>query len=148
MDEINNQYYPAQNYQTQTYTVTFDHATLKNMAGWATFKAIMDIIAGIFASLSIIGAMYGVPLIIAGVKLLNACENFKGYIATNDIQKISESFTSLNKFFKLTGISIILKIVFVILLIIIYVALIALLVSSSSDFLNEFGNFDYSYNLF
>lgn len=119
-----------------SYSVNLGLPDLKNFAGWATFTAIIDIIVGALSSLLIITAAYGVPQIIAGVRLLNAADNLKFYLTTNDSRKISEAFVNLNKYFKFTGISIIGKIIFGILGIIAYIILIGYLISNYPDFMN------------
>ena len=81
---------------------------LRNLAGWATFKAVIDIILGALACIGIITAVYGIPQIIAG-RLLNASDDLKRFIATNDTRRIGDVLYNFNKHFKLTGISIIIK---------------------------------------
>ena len=121
MDEMNNQVLPGETPEQHPantapqpvpgVTVSLDPFFLKNLANWASFKAIIDIITGALACLGIITAAYGVPLIISGVKLLGATEDLKTYLASNDAKKISDSFANLSKYFRINGISIIIKIV-------------------------------------
>jgi hypothetical protein len=44
----------------------------QGLGGWMTFCAVMHIIGGVFACISCIYILYGVPLIISGVTLLGA----------------------------------------------------------------------------
>lgn len=57
-------------------TASFDLATvfqpLAERAGWLKFIGVWMIIVGVMYSLSIIGAIVGVPVIIAGVNLMQA----------------------------------------------------------------------------
>ena len=122
----------------QEIGVKLDLPFLKNLTGWATFKAVIDIITGALACLGIITAVYGVPQIIAGVRLLNAIDDIKRYISSGDYEKIGPVFFNFHRYFKITGITIIIKIVFIILAIIGYIVIIALLVKNSPDFFNEF----------
>ena len=133
MEEINNYDQP-----NQSYSINLSLPDLRNLAGWATFTAIIDIIVGALSCIGIVTAAYGIPQIIAGVKLLGAADDFKRYMAVNDTQKISESFVKLNKYFKLTGISIIVKIAFGLLFIIAYGAIIAYVVANMPDLFNNF----------
>ncbi|MCL6633595.1 MAG: DUF5362 domain-containing protein [Alicyclobacillus herbarius] len=112
---------------------------LKNLIGWATFNAIIDIIVGALSCLGIITAAYGVPQIIAGVKLLNATEELRSYMETNDTQKISETFNKLYSYFKLNRIATIVKICFGILIMIAYIIIIAVMLSKAPDFMRDYG---------
>ncbi len=146
-DEVNPQQFsspvcpnvqPGQQY----FSINMGMGDLKSFTGWATFRAIMDIIAGAFSCLGIITAAYGVPMIIAGVKLLNAVDNMKRYMVENDAQNISLCYYSLLKYFKLNGISTIVKIGFSILIAIIYIIAIAAFMSGGgNDFLRDFNNY-------
>lgn len=137
MDDIiypnhSNESVPAQNIQ-----IELGLSELKNFTGWVTFNAIIDIIAGALACLGIVTAAYGVPQIMAGIKLLAAVDELKGYMASNDVQRIRTAFFNLYRYFKLSGISIIVKIIFIILGIILYGVLIALFISYMPDILNN-----------
>lgn len=150
MDENNSQFnpgemqpYPTQPEQSQSYSSyqpqppSINLPFLKSFIGWATFRAIMDIIFGSLSCLGIITAVYGVPMIIAGVRLLNAIDQLKMYVATNDLKRVEDTFNSLSKFFKLNGIATIIKIILAIILIILYVTFIIYL-------FNNIGNFDFA----
>ncbi len=109
----------------------------RNIAGWATFNAIINIIVGALSCLGIITAAYGVPQIIAGVRLLNAADDLKRYLATNDYQRITEAFFNLNKYFKLNGIATIVKICMGIVFLIIYIGLIVAFISNMPDMMYD-----------
>lgn len=89
---------------SQSIQINLDARELKSLAGWATFRAIIEIIGGAMSCLGIITAAYGIPLIIAATKLLRASDDLRKYAATGDTQKISESFSNLNKYFRINGI--------------------------------------------
>lgn len=78
----------------------------KGISGWGDFFAIMMIINGVITCLGIITAVFGVPLIIAGVKLQNAVKASKELSGSNEL-KLDEVFDNLNSFFKIQGILII-----------------------------------------
>jgi len=44
----------------------------QGLGGWMTFVGVMHIIGGVFACLSCIGLIYGIPMIIGGVGLMGA----------------------------------------------------------------------------
>lgn len=110
---------------------------LKNLAGWATFKAIIDIITGALSCFGIITAAYGIPQIISGIKLLNATDGLKSYMSTGDTTKMGDVLYNFNKYFKLSGISIIIKIVFIVIFLVVYGIIIAYIFSNAGDFFNN-----------
>ncbi len=117
---------------------------LKNLAGWATFKAVIDIIVGALSCLGIITAAYGIPQIISGVKLLNATDDLKKHISTGDNTRIGDALFNFNKYFKISGIAIIIKIVFLILGIILYSVILAYLFNNAGDLFDNLpDNFSY-----
>ena len=71
------------------------------LTGWMTFVGVMNIVGGVFACLSCIGLIYGIPLIMGGAALLGA----KNLIATmNSVDAGTEAvLAQLQKAFKLTG---------------------------------------------
>lgn len=129
----------------QQFSINLSAEDMKSLAGWTTFKAIIDIIAGAIACLGIITAAYGIPQIIAGIRLLEASGELKRYISENNSQGISALFLSLQKHFKLYGISIIIKLSFVILSIILFILLIGVIAAYMPDILNDMKDFNYIY---
>ena len=111
---------------------------LKNLTGWATFKAIIDIITGGFSCLGIITIPYGITQIIAGIKLLKAVDDIKLYLANQDTRKIGDALYNFNKYFKFSGITIILKIVGFVLLFIMWVFLFAFIIRHANDWTRNF----------
>lgn len=136
-----NQPVPADGYAPAGYDVNLNQPFLKNLCGWATFKAIFDIIIGIFGIIGI----YGIFQIISGVKLLNAVDDLKRFSASDDKAKILDSFNNLNKYFKFSGISAIVQIIFVIIVIIGYVALVMYMFSNPEFMQRFFNNLDGSF---
>lgn len=110
---------------------------LRNLAGWATFKAVIDIILGALACIGIITAVYGIPQIIAGIRLLNASDDLKRFIATNDTRRIGDVLYNFNKHFKLTGITIIIRIVLIVIVIILYIIFLVFFMSQIVDYLQD-----------
>ena len=68
---------------------------------------VLTIIGGAMWCLGIITAAIGVPLIIAGVKLLKAVSLSKEVGHSDQEQMLREVFTNLNAFFKMNGIIVI-----------------------------------------
>lgn len=137
---------PAPTYapiQNQNISVSVD---VQSLTGWATFRAVIEIIYGASACLSIVGAIFGVPLILAAIKLLNYVDAVKVAFRTNNNEKMKESVELLQKYFKLNGIAMIIAIAFAILVIIVEIILIFLMIAaagSSSSGMDFFG-YDFS----
>lgn len=136
MEEMNN----------QEVSVSLSVPDLKNLAGWATFSGVMNIIGGALCCLGfilILPAVFGVLRIIAGVKTLNAADDMKRYMATNDTAKLADTFVSLNKSFKLRGISLIIYICLLILVLILYGVMISWVMTNYGDIIK---NAPYQFN--
>jgi hypothetical protein len=116
---------------------------IKSLTGWATFRAIIDIIAGASAAMSIIFAGYGIPMILAALKLLRYVDEVKLAVKTNDRQKLTDSVEYLQKYFKLSGIATIVSYAMGILLVIAYIIFIVYLLSNPDTFRDIFGNNDF-----
>lgn len=69
------------------------------MCGDMKFMGIFTIIVGAINSLSLIGAIIGIPLIFAGMRLNEASENFKSYAFSQDENILSQGFEKLGKYF-------------------------------------------------
>lgn len=138
MDEMNGQNINAEP-MTQNNMVFSVPVDVKSLTGWATFKAIMEIIGGAVACASIIGATYGVPMIIAAVKLLNFIDETKQAVASGDQQRIINSLSYLQRYFKLNGIAQIVSIAVAIVFIVLYIILIVFLVTNG-QFMDSFSS--------
>ncbi|MFZ5989761.1 MAG: DUF5362 domain-containing protein [Bacillota bacterium] len=95
----------------------------RKLSGWATFVGIFTIIYGALSCIGIITAIIGVPMIIAGLKLVGAVDSMRAFSETSDINKLSETFDKLNSFFKIYGI---ISVVSIILGILMFIGLVVL----------------------
>lgn len=151
MDDINNfNQNPSQTTnQMQTETPLTNNSIIsvpvdiKSLTGWATFRAIMDMISGASAAMSIIFAGYGVPMILSALKLLKYVDEVKLAVKTNDRQKLADSAEYLQKYFKLSGIATIVRMGMGILFVIAYIIFLIYLIShpeffGNNDFFNSF----------
>ncbi len=77
---------------------------IPKLSSWVSFMAIMTIIGGAISCIGIITSAIGVPVIIAGLKLLKSVDNMKNYELNSNPANIAEAFTNLNKYFKILGI--------------------------------------------
>ena len=78
------------------------------------FVGMFSIIYGAITSLSIIGALMGVPLIFVGVRMRDAADYFQAYQMTKDRTALINAFDAQAKFFKITKILIIVSIILMI----------------------------------
>ncbi len=142
MDEITNNFQsqsqPNPYAGEQTVTFNLNVSDIKGMAGWGSFMAILDIIFGALACITVLGAAYGVTQIISGTKLFAAADHLKRYIATNNSAGISEALYNLSKYFKLRGITSIIRICMTIVIIIIYIIVIVAIVASDPEAFNNY----------
>ncbi len=78
------------------------------------FVGMFSIIYGAITSLSIIGALMGVPLIFVGVRMRDAADYFQAYQMTKDRTALINAFDAQAKFFRITKILIIVSIILMI----------------------------------
>lgn len=143
MEEITGQGYQDPTFPAGAYEVNLNQPFLKNLAGWATFRAIMDIIIGVFSCFGfilIVPAVYGVFQVISGLKLLNAVDDLKKFMASNDTKKVSDTFYNMFKYFKFNGISLIIQICMVIVVTILYIFIIAYVMKNMPNMQDFFNN--------
>lgn len=79
------------------------------------FLGVFYIIYGVLASLSIIGAIIGIPLLISGLRLREAADELNSFRGTNDSNYLRRGFELQGKFFKIQKIIIIVGIVITVL---------------------------------
>ena len=84
---------------------------LDSLSGWMKFFGIFTIVVGALTCIGIITAAIGVPMILAGIGLVNASKSLKEYKNFNNQFTLNDFFTHLNRFFKINGILAIIYIV-------------------------------------
>lgn len=82
------------------------------------FVGLFTIIYGAITCLSIIGALIGVPLIIAGLRLREAADEYKMFQISNDKNSLRIAFEKQSKYFNILKILIIVSLVLLVLYII------------------------------
>ena len=65
------------------------------------FLGMFYIIYGVFASLSIIGAIIGIPLLISGLRLREDADELNSFRGTNDTSYLRSGFELQGKFFRI-----------------------------------------------
>lgn len=79
------------------------------------------IISGIISCFSIIGAIIGIPYIIAGLRLKDGADSLKSFSSTGDMHTLQSSFEHQAKFYKIMKIIIIVSLAMVIIGIVAFV---------------------------
>jgi hypothetical protein len=75
------------------------------------FIGMFYIIYGVFTSLSIIGAVIGIPLLISGLRIREAADELNTFRVTNDSSALRRGFELQGKFFRIQKIIIIVGLV-------------------------------------
>ena len=86
-----------------------------NFVGWAI------IISGALNCLSIVGALFGVPYIFAGLRLTEAVKELRGYLQTGDKEAIFRAFEKQNRAFFIGKVLVIIGIVLFVLMVMIVI---------------------------
>jgi hypothetical protein len=101
--------------------------------GWVKFVAVLTIIYGVFVSFMIITAIIGVPVIIAGIRLIEAGDELEKMKALNDTGRITAAIGKINSHFMIIGI------MYLVGMIVYALVIIGLIIFAAS----EIGNFEY-----
>lgn len=110
---------------------------VKKMAGDMKFNGIFIIIYGALICLSIIGAVTGVPLIFAGIRLNEASDLFKTYINSGDFLSLSNALERQGRYFFIS------KVLIIIGLVIIAQYIVFIIIAISSGLFFGRGGFDF-----
>lgn len=98
------------------------------------FVGMFTIVYGVLTSLSIIGAIIGVPLIFAGLRIREAADEFNTFRLTNDNNSLKRGFELQGKYFYIQKIIIIVGLILTALYIIGIIAFGLFAFSSYSDY--------------
>jgi len=111
----------ASSYKPPTlFQITFD-----KMVGDMRFVGMFSIIYGAIACITIIGAVFGVPIIIVGLRMREAADQFSIFRTTNDASAMRSGFELQGKYFKIIKILIIVSLVLTLIYIILIVFFLA-----------------------
>lgn len=117
------------------FQITFD-----KMVRDMRFVGMFTIIYGAITCLSIIGALIGVPLIIIGLRIREAADQFAIFKATNEAAALRMGFELQGKYFYISKILIIIGLI----LTIIWIAMILIFIFSGLNTLWEMQSFEYN----
>lgn len=98
------------------------------------FVGMFTIVYGVLTSLSIIGAIIGVPLIFAGLRIREAADEFNAFRLTNDNNSLKRGFEFQGKYFYIQKIIIIVGLILTALYIVGIIAFGLFAFSSASDY--------------
>jgi hypothetical protein len=104
---------------------TLFQLAFEKMIGDMRFVGMFSIIYGALVSLSIFGAIIGIPVIIIGLKIREAADQFALFKATNDSNAMRSGFELQGKFFRIIKVLIIIGLVLMALSIIVMIILIS-----------------------
>ena len=107
---------------------------VRKMTNDMKFVGLFTIIYGALSCISIIGAIIGVPLIIAGLRLRESADAFVAYLTSKEENKLIQGFDLQGKFFFIQKIIIIVTLILMVLSFIIMFASIGFLASEFEEF--------------
>jgi hypothetical protein len=118
----------------ETNAVSFQFQLIaQKMIREMRFVGIFYIIMGAFYCLSIIGLIFGIPIIFMGLRLREAADYFSLYLTGNDMNLLFQAFEKQERFFFINKVLIIVGIVAFVLMIIVYILIFAFLMSQFDD---------------
>jgi len=98
--------------------------TISKLSSDMRFVGIFFIIVGVLYSITIIGAILGIPLIISGLRLRESSDSFSSYMLSSDNNMLERALERQGRFFFIQKIFIIITLVFMVLYIIAIIVLI------------------------
>jgi len=98
--------------------------TISKLSSDMRFVGIFFIIVGVLYSVTIIGAILGIPLIISGLRLRESSDSFSSYMLSSDNNMLERALERQSRFFFIQKIFIIITLVFMVLYIIAIIVLI------------------------
>lgn len=72
---------------------------VRKMAGDMTFVGVVNFIIGILISLSIIGALIGIPVMVYSFRMIQSGGNYRRFSRTGDVEDLYEAFFKQRKSF-------------------------------------------------
>lgn len=105
-------------------TIPLIRTTITKLSSDMRFVGLFLIIIGVFYSLTIIGAIMGIPLIISGLRLRESSDSFTSYMVSGDNNMLERALERQSRFFFIQKIFIIITLVLMVLYIIAIIVLI------------------------
>mgnify|MGYP000282324667 CR=1 FL=1 len=112
--------------------------TVSKLSADMRFVGIFFIIVGVLYSITIIGAILGIPLIISGLRLRESSDSFASFLLSNDNNMLERALERQSRFFFIQKIFIIITLV----VMVIYIIGIIVLIITVLPYFD--GNINYS----
>ncbi|MCK5739830.1 DUF5362 domain-containing protein [bacterium] len=106
---------------------------MPKMSGDMRFVGMISIIYGALSSITIIGAVFGIPMIFAGLRLREAADYFTNFSKNSDPILLQNAFERQSRFFNIIKVLIIISLIF-------FVAYILVMIIFGGYFLSQFLN--------
>ncbi len=126
-----------ENSYQQTDT-TILQGRLREMSKHMGFVGLFCIIYGAIACLSIVGAIIGIPYIIAGLRIRESADSYLAFSTSSDARQLLTAFEKQSSFFFIMKVLIIIALVIFALYLIVLVGLFAFM---GSEFIDAFDSF-------
>jgi len=127
-----------ENTYQQTDT-TILQGRLREMSKHMGFVGMFCIIYGALACLSIIGAIFGIPYIIAGLRIRESADSYLAFSKSSDARQLLTAFEKQSSFFFIMKVLIIIGLVIFALYLIVIIAVFGFL---GTEIWNEFNRLD------
>lgn len=88
-----------QQFNYQQTDVTILQGRLREMSKHMRFVGMFFIVYGAIACITIIGALLGIPYIIAGLRLRESADSYSGYARNSDARQLLVAFEKQSSFF-------------------------------------------------
>ena len=105
-----------------------------------TFLAVILIVYGALSCLTIIGALFGVPYIFAGLRMKEAAEHFKNFAFGSNITELHYAIERQQRMFFIFKVLTIIAIILFVLVIIFYGWLISVILSGNLPMFQHFND--------
>ncbi len=98
-------------------------AIVRDMCGDMKLAGIFGIIFGAFYCVTIIGALVGVPYIIASIRLRESADAFLGYLDANNFEALQKGFEKQKSFFFISKVLLIISLVFFVFMVLYFIVI-------------------------
>jgi hypothetical protein len=116
----------------------FLQGRIREMSKHMKFVGLFAVIYGALMCLTIIGAIFGIPYIISGLRLRESADSYMAYAEFNDSRQLMTAFEKQSSFFFIMKVFIIIGLVFLVLYAIFFASIFALLGSEFFDALDQY----------
>ncbi|MCX7797652.1 MAG: DUF5362 domain-containing protein [Melioribacter sp.] len=134
-DNINIEDDSSNEVKISAFKITFEKM-IKDMR----FVGIFTVVYGALYCLSIVGAIIGIPIIIIGLRIREAADQFEIFKTTNNAASLRMGFELQGKYFRIMKILIIIGII----LTLIWITLIIIILASGLSTLMQMREFEYN----